>query len=314
MRIKSIRDATLDEMNRYADTFFNACGYEARSCSLARQLKPSVANRLSLSFKEWKHELSRIENEQYLLKTGYRLIEAAGSDSSVGAKAIMELIDHSNNKSIAIDISSMTRTWHGGIVRALRSANRESDLETFFAYAPARFSPPPKHSPTNEVVAPVDGFASLVTPDLPIALILGLGYERDRALGLQQLLDPKKTVIMIPRFRSRKDLYYEEVLKANRDLLESVHRDLQYDYWIDEPSSAFGELASIVSGLISDYRVVLASLGPKIFGLECFLLATKMPHVSVWRASSGIHGKPRQSRADEHHPVVLNVVWMRDSA
>jgi hypothetical protein len=83
-------------------------------------------------------------------------------------------------------------------------------------------------------------------------LILGLGYEKDRALGLQQLLDPKKTLIMVPRFRTREDLFHDAVVNLNKDILNSTHRSAQFDYWIDEPSATFGELASIIAGLTFD--------------------------------------------------------------
>lgn len=313
MRIKTIRDSSVEEINRSADAFINACGYEARACSLARRLVPRVNHRTSIAFKEWNADLSRPENETYLRNAGFELVESGGGESRTCADVLSGLIQQSEIRSIAIDISSMTRSWHGGLVRALRSTNRESELDTYFAYTPAMFSPPPKHGSINEVVAPVEGFASLVTPDLPIALIVGLGYEKDRAIGLQQLLDPKRTLVMTPRFRKRVDLFHSAVLKANRELLDAMPQALQFDYWIDEPSATFGQLASIVSGLVSNYRVVLASLGPKMFGLVCFLLATRLPQLSVWRVSSGIHGKPRQSRPDEKHPVVLKVTWLPEA-
>jgi hypothetical protein len=312
MKIKSIRDSNVLEMNQRADMFINACGYEERACSLARQLGDSVKHRHSLAFSEWPQALSRGENEKFLSSAGFELNTLGGSDSSEVTNIITELIEEVDPRAIAIDISSMTRAWHGGVIRTLRSLERTTDLETFFAYTPAKFSRPPIKNAANEVVAPVEGFASLVTPDLPVALIVGLGYEKDRALGLQQLLDPKKTLIMVPRFRTREDLFHDAVVKANRDILESTHRSAQFDYWIDEPSATFGELASIIAGLTTDYRVVIASLGPKIFGLVCFLLATRFPEVSVWRVSNGVHGQPRQSFPDVKHSLMLSVTWSPD--
>ena len=189
-----------------------------------------MQNKISISFQEFASELSRPENERLLRVSGFQILGASGGDSSVVAGALSEFIANPEIRSIGIDISSMTRAWHGGIVRALRSGERASELHTFFGYVPATFTRPPGHAALNEVVAPVDGFASLVTPDLPIALIIGLGYEKDRALGLQQLLDPKRTVIMIPRFRTRIDQFHYAVLKANRELLESVPRDSHFEY------------------------------------------------------------------------------------
>jgi hypothetical protein len=142
MKIKSIRDSSVVEMNKRADMFINACGYEARACSLTRQLGSDIRHRYALAFAEWPQALSRTENEAFLTGAGFKLTRTAGNDSTEITKIVTSLIEEVDAKSIGIDISSMTRAWHGGVVRALRSLERTSDLETFFAYTPARFFPP----------------------------------------------------------------------------------------------------------------------------------------------------------------------------
>ena len=170
---------------------------------------------------------------------------------------------------MAFDISVMTRAWHGAIVRQLWTMEAERELETFFTYVPARFTRPPVRLFPNEYVAPLDGFASLTTPNLPVAAVIGLGYERERALGLQQLLDPERTMLMVAKGED-KDSYYPEVLRSNRDILRRTPPEWVFEYSLNEPAATFAILASVVAGLRESYRVVLASLGPKLYGLCVF--------------------------------------------
>jgi hypothetical protein len=61
--------------------------------------------------------------------------------------------------------------------------------------------------------------------------------------------------------------------------------------------------------LRDSYRVVLASLGPKLYGLLCFLLATRFNDISVWRVSAGVFGQPRDAHADIDKVVVVSTIW-----
>jgi len=313
VHITALRDSTIGELNSRASVFIAACGYEARSSALVSRIDLSRGTRVALCFTEWKSELSRRKNEDVFRNANFIMKEVSGRDSSAIAQLVLDAIGGDTpDTALAIDVSAMTRAWHGAIIRTLRSVNVERDIEAYFAYVPARFSKPPGHNPSYEIVAPVEGFASLSPPDLPVAAIIGLGYERERALGLQQLLDPKRTILMVPRFRSRNDRFYTEVLKSNRDILARTPREFQVDYWLDEPAATFGALASLVSKLIPSYRVVLASIGPKMLGILCFLVAAQFPQVSVWRASSGVHAHPRESFGDVDHAIVLSTTWSPD--
>jgi hypothetical protein len=59
---------------------------------------------------------------------------------------------------------------------------------------------------------------------LAIAAIIGLGYEKERALGIQQLLDPHRTILFVPKSGDAHPFYAEIVaittscLEYNRNL------------------------------------------------------------------------------------------------
>jgi hypothetical protein len=309
MRLKSVRSVSLTDLNDRARAFIGACGYEHRSSTISGLVSGPV-RKIALCFSEWPYALARRENEELLVKAGFHL-ETVGANESARVQTIVSDVAKSllsSGGGFAFDISSMTRAWHGAIVRELRALEIDKEIETFFAYVPAKFRRPSVRVVPNEFVEPVDGFAALRTPELPAVAVIGLGYEKERALGLQQFLDPERTVLMVPHEGSR-DPYYAEVRKNNRGIFRTTPPERIFEYALTEPAEAFSTLASIVSGLRESYRVVLVSLGPKIFGIVCFLLASRYSDVSVWRISSGVHGKPRDAFADPKRLVVLSAVW-----
>ena len=309
MRLKNLRTSSIEEVNARTGAFVAACGYEHRSGAISRVVT-IAGKKMALCFKEWPDALARHENERDFVERGFELHTVGSNESSAVQEIVAAVADSTftSRKALAFDISAMTRAWHGAIVRELRTMESGRELETYFVYVPAKFRRPPFRSLPNEFVAPVDGFASLATPDLPVAAVIGLGYERERALGLKQLLDPERTMLMIPR-GVEEDLYYSEVLRSNRDILSRTPSEWIFEYSLREPAATFATLASVVAGLRESYRVVLASLGPKLYGILCFLLATRFTDVSVWRVSSGVHGQPRDVHADLDRIVVLKAIW-----
>src|SRR4029450_13259183 len=88
---------------------------------------------------------------------------------------------------------------------------------------------PPSEYPANRVVAPVAGFAGNTLPDRPTALILGLGYEKDRAIGLKDHLDPQLTILFYAD-PANDPRYVPQVLTVNGDLVREVGEDCLFTY------------------------------------------------------------------------------------
>lgn len=310
MTLKSVRDATVESLKMRNAVIVAACGYETRSAASVDLLSQSATTKIGLCYTQWKTAIARPRNDKAFSRAGYELFDCDG-DSANGLQAPL---DRAVGQAIAcncpviFDISSMTRSWHGAIVRYLSTLSLGKDISTSFLYIPALFTPPMKRVPPNEFVSPLSGFAALSPPDLPVAAVLGLGYEKERALGLQQLLDPGRTVLLVPKLK-RHDEYHPVVLKNNRDILSRVPTEWIFEYRVRQPATTFHLLRAIVDGLEDSYRVVVASLGPKIFGLLCFLLAVNNRRVSVWRLSPGAHGEPRDAKPDLEQAIALDAVW-----
>jgi hypothetical protein len=84
-----------------------------------------------------------------------------------------------------------------------------------------------------------------------------------------------------------------------------------YAYDLFDTFATYKILESVCQGLLRNYRVVLASLGPKLFGLYCFLLHTNLREVSVWRVSPGTRERPVDKKP-KRQQIILEVDWGRD--
>jgi len=313
MRIEKIdQPAAGDLITGEEDLILVASGYESRSRYIAELTKDTINDKTlkhSWAFVEHSNTETRKVNDRLLKSLNYRSTSlkegALGAASSLFIDDIAQL--PSKPLHVLIDISSMTRAWYGGIVRALMQLQHSSTIATRFVYVPAEYSDPPANYPPNEVLAPVPGFTSLSLPDKPTALIIGLGYDPDRALGLNDHLDPQMTLLFHadPGSDPR---YARKVVDVNKGLIEIVGRHRLFSYPLDDSVAIYKLLESASRGLLRDWRLVLCSLGPKPFGLICFLLAAYYEEISIWRVSAGAREAP-VDRKPKSNPILLDVEW-----
>jgi len=156
-------------------------------------------------------------------------------------------------------------------------------------------------------MGPVQGFAGLSFPHRATALVVGLGYDPGRALGIHEELDPNVVASFVAR--PAVDVRYERsTLEANRDFLELVDEALRFEYPILDFLTTFQRLDGICRGLSAEAGTVLVPLGPKIFALASFLVAARQREVSVWRVSAGTRADP-VDRAAAGPVVAAGLVW-----
>ncbi len=313
MRIENIDQPSADKLiTGEEDLVLVASGYESRSRFIAELTKDSInakPQKHAWAFVEHAETETRKANDRLLKSLDYRSTSLKESALNAASSLFIEDIGQLQSKPlrVLIDISSMTRAWYGGIVRALIRLQHSNTIVTRFVYVPAEYSDPPPSYPPNEVLAPVAGFTSLSLPDKPTALIIGLGYDPDRALGLNDHLDPEMTLLFHadPGSDPR---YAQKVVEVNKDLIEIVRPDRLFSYPLHDSVAIYKLLESASRGLLRDWRLVLCSLGPKPFGLMCFLLAAYYEQISIWRVSAGAREAPID-RKPKANPILLDVEW-----
>lgn len=314
MKICAINRPATGSISDEYDLVLVASGYESRAryiaekSALIAQGSSRGTTRVAIGFLEHKEAHARKTNDAAFHALGYSILELSGSSNDAGRIFIDSLRQLNREKlKVLIDVTSMTRAWYGSIIKCLAQERNLVDIEVHFAYTPSQYTPPSPSYPPNRIVAPIPGFIGNTLPDKPTALIVGVGYDRDRAIGLKDYLDPQLTFAFYANPST--DLRFaEQVKQVNRDFFNELPENHQYTYPIQDPVATFKLIESVANGLRHDWRVVLCSLGPKTFSLCCFLLATLYRDLSIWRVSADQHQHP----VDHHplgEPIVLHTSW-----
>jgi hypothetical protein len=174
-----------------------------------------------------------------------------------------------------------------------------------FLYAVAAFSPPPAVTEANTHVGPVLPSMSgwWAEPERPIAALVGLGYEENKALGAVEHIQVSSIFTFTPR--SPIEAYSPAVDEANRTLLQQVPRENRFVYDVDRPMDTFVELESFTFGVTRAHNLVVLPFGPKIFALCAMLIGIIHPEVAVWRVS-GKEEKVDRTAAGEVYGLGVN--------
>jgi hypothetical protein len=279
---------------------------------LAQELdkKTRIIHKYAWGFKEYENEKIRLLNDKKLKELGYKFETFSGSDSVSPNSTLKRLVQDIKDKdslSLLIDVSAMSRTWYGAIIQALAQIQNDCAIRSIFAYCPACWKEERSTFPPNEILAPLPGYSSHELPNKPTALVIGLGQEEGRALGLKEHLDPELCICFYTK-PSIDDRYAESVFTINQDLLENMDQNCIYSYNIFDTFGTYRIMESVCNGLMKNYRVVMASLGPKIFGIYCLLLATTNPAISVWRVSPASKQKPVDQKPAKNN-IFFTVDW-----
>jgi hypothetical protein len=294
------RQVTNVRLNEDTPTFFiAACGYEGRGPHAAKALlrDGGAVKKLAFGFAEHKVP-SRIAVDEEFRRLGFDIVDDVPSGSGVRlATAVRDIVKKASGAvKLVIDYSCMTKMWYAAIIRELFDTRRENiSVEVYFVYSPARFASPGPPG-VNKVAGAISGFGHLRSPLLPTALLLGLGYEPVRAMGLRDYVDPELTMAFYtdPALDER---YQAAVMRSNTGLLTTLPTKFRFRYGVADLDYTNALLRNVALGLIRQYRVIIAPLGPKPFCLLSLILSAECSAIDVWRVSVGEEITPQERDA-----------------
>lgn len=274
-----------------------AIGFETRARYAFSQLPVLSKRKIALRFDD-RHVHDFQENENFFNEKEFKIINAS---PEYLRKEIQEVALTFANKaakkqiSCIVDISSITRAHIASICYEWFAASYKykSTIAIDFVYSHALFSEPPVEFGPIKVRGPVIpelcGWSP--EPDIPSSLIIGIGYEKDIALGITEELEPSDLIVFIPILHDKK--YSLAIDRLNKMFLDSIPSNKIIEYNVFDIYTLYARLCNVVAGLKHDTRPTLVPLGPKIFSLCCVLSGLEwMPYVSVWRVSSAEFGDP----------------------
>lgn len=281
------------------DVLIFAIGYETRSRHVAEMLRGSCRSALGYIFPDY-NELSFFDN----LKFAENIDAKTFSDASKLSEALSYLKASSPEREnlegskIIVDVSSMSRTVLSEIISQLLDDSFFEGAHIGFVYAVAEFSEPSSLDYDFVDFQPMSEFSGWTSaPEKPVAMILGLGYEVDHALGAVEYLDPSATFCFYPKGHDER--YALEVEKANKPLLAQMKSSRIIKYPVADPLHTFSLLSSILQPLMETVRFVLVPMGPKIFVALCLVCQRLFgEEVSVWRASGHSHSPIKDAKAE----------------
>ncbi|MCT8124918.1 transcription elongation factor GreB [Alishewanella sp. BS5-314] len=186
---------------------------------------------------------------------------------------------------LLIDISLISRKMIADIISTILRLSRKHSLEINIVYSLARYTPPNDLFAPNKRVQPVnDTFTGWPSkPGLPVMTIVGLGYERDKALGAIEYLESSKTILFIPN--SSESQYKNDVFSANEALLNAVDKNSKIEYDVENPIESIFMVDKLLSSYGSRYKIVLFPFGPRIFYMTTLIAAIAHPQCAVWYVS-----------------------------
>jgi hypothetical protein len=206
---------------------------------------------------------------------------------------------NSQRPKICIDISSMPRSVVAKIVEWLWF--RSYALSVQFVYCPAAFDDSSVAAGIDSPLTaePVSDFfrGELRAPSLPIGLVVGLGLEPYRALGIVELLEPSRTWAFLAE--GTDDRFEKASESMHSHLVSESGGRLLMRYRMDSLEKTYAALESLTFSTGLKYRLLFAPSGPKLFSLACMLVAaprgTGRP--AVWRVGRDSSTDPRNITA-----------------
>ncbi len=272
------------------DCFLCSVGYESRARFFAEKKLRKARRCVAVGFTN-KKVLFYEDNFAWYEAAGFEVLEPTNEEfSSLAEQLLREAGDASSSLRICLDVSSVTRVRLAIWIDLIRALARERPVQVDFVYSAARYSDPPRVLGPNRAVGPLPGFAGWSNPGIPLTVVVGVGYEYNKALGAVRYLDPEETWAFIPTGHSRR--YARTIDRANAHLWEMISEDNRIYYHVLRPLDCLAMLESFVCGVLRSKKVTLLPFGPKSFALCCLLVACIHNDVPVWRVSSGQDTEP----------------------
>jgi len=252
--MKMLKEVILDDF----DLLIYGLGYESRSIFLCKEFHDENKKSYTLGYDKNIDCLNYQENEKYFLDRNVNVI--SGEDEGV-IEALVDKLkpDIKEFKRILLDITVMSRHRLASVLDFLLTYGAK-DTKITVVYAPSFFvSPPEDKTPIKKVMEITNEFTgSLGDLSKPTALIMGLGYERNKALGLSSYLDSGSDYLFIPK--SSESDFEEKVLENNDELLSQTLESNIFYYFIDQPYSTYLNVRSLILSLMDYSRPLVVPL------------------------------------------------------
>jgi hypothetical protein len=269
-------------------------GYESRSVSAFEKYKSLIDNNIAVGYDTHTNCLHYQSNKTQFGVGCEDVFE--GNNTKVFSK-VHEFIntkDYITPINCLIDITVMSRHRLATLICFLID-NLPLRSTITIVYSLSSFVEPPEGVSPIRVVGEITEQLSgnLGNLSLPSSLVIGLGYEKDKALGVYNYLDSTYTFLFVPK--SSEERFEAEVMKNNDSLFRSTPKSNIFYYDVSAPYSTYLDLKSLILDISDFSRPLLIPLGPKILSALSVIIGKELhPELPVWRASSEYNEVPTE--------------------
>jgi hypothetical protein len=281
--VKDISDDQLSSINFDIGIF--GLGFESRCIFRHTILNKNCRNSIAIGFDYGQCTTYEKNNAYY--QASMTKVEIVSDNQYVHClKEEFKILNDVQELKILFDITSFNRYRIAAFIELIQdSFKNKIKLDIYFTYSFSKYTPyVPNEKPitfSNYVSEKFSGWPSV--PDRPLSLILGLGYESDRATGVFEFLEPTNVWALLPV--GGEGGFDADVIKANVLLWDQV-KEHTVEYSVNSPQQLFLSLDSVCSGCLRTDRVIILPQGPKLFTLCSLLVALlRTPEVGIWRIS-----------------------------
>ncbi len=298
--IERVANWNVEELSKVEyDQLISCVGYEERARHVAEKLRPNAKSRIAIGFTE-QRSVSFADNLHWFLENDFNVDEVSDSNFNSACREALLAIKPVAGRPvrICVDISSLTRFRIASIFAAISEFEHDVVIVDF-VYSVAQYVPPIVEMVeivrAGPVIPQLAGWSQ--EPDRPSAAIVGLGYERDKAIGALEYIEPAE--VWAFQAVSRDERYDRDAQKANFLLWQVLPEQRRIRYRVDKPMDCFIDLESLTYGVLQYSRPLLIPFGPKIFALCCILVGNiHAPRVGVWRVTAGENEPAIERKAD----------------
>lgn len=313
LKTKQVNINVLESISEF-DLLITASGYESRASFFIENIKNiSFKKKLAFGFNEYSDNKVRLKNDEIFKHFNFLFFYESTNSSKNLIAYLNETILKFKSKSlkIVIDYSCMSRVWYASILSYFKNISEKNNckIELYFSYSPALFVQPPASSVKNTIVGPIDGFSNIYIPLKTVALIIGLGFEKERAYGLSEYFNAISYYFYGDE--SYNSEYSKVVNEKNKKLLDNSIPDNIFKYPINDLNYTETMLIDLCNSLSNNHKIILAPCGPKIFTLICLIVSMKLKDIDVWRISPGSFAHPFDKKPNGDL-LIYNIVFQKN--
>ncbi len=288
------------------DFLIVAAGYEPRAVYLIENYHIRAEHKIAFSYSENEQKAGE-NNKRIFEKHGFSFVRLSGSKYlplENELKIQINSVDR-ENISILVDYSCMTKLWYASMINFFISEQEaKRNIKVFFSYTLAAFGKN-KHFRLAFKFRPLSLGSKQSGSDKPTALIIGLGMEKGLADIAIKKIKPDVIYLMYADPSPDTD-YVQQVFLNNHELVEQTEIKNLVNYPMDNLDQLSEILTKTALQLRLKYNVRIISLGPKVFSLISFLLASRFPDINVWKMGWG-QTKLYPDRRAIAGPLILKV-------